>query len=303
MAPPFYRVIQGRFVIIGKEPDGDSVRFIADKQNSYRGLYRDDRVKPSRVDKSVQLRFEGVDAPELHYGKDAQPLGTEVRDRLLAWMGFKKIEFTGKNSNSVKDSQPKTIPGAILTKGVETNGRPVSYVLLESEANSLDDGDWVRVDDALLKQTLNFRLLAEGMAYYTVYTSTPLIHREVLREAAAKGREQGLGVWELDTTDSFSLKNQASIGPGGQLILPKLFRRCTDYLKDTTAGVEAQEEVFRDTLKDWLLSNPGQNDQVLILDSVETLPSVEVQLSDLLRQSNRQIFFQPDLLDLVFVEK
>ncbi len=302
MAPPFYRVIQGKFVIIGKQPDGDSVRFIADQQNPYRGLYRDDRIRPSRQDKSVQLRFEGVDAPELHYGKDAQPLGAEVRDRLLGWMGFKQIEYGGKKS--VQDSKPKTIPGAILTKGAETNGRPISYVLLKAEAEALDDGDWVRVDAALLKQTLNVRLLAEGMAYYTVYTSTPLEHRQILRAAAAEARDKGLGVWEQDTTESFSLKNQESIGPAGQLILPKLFRRCTDYLKDTNRDNSRDaEEVFRGTLKNWLLSNSGQNDQVLILDSIETMPSVEVQLSDLLRQSNKQIFFQPDLLDLVFAEK
>jgi hypothetical protein len=29
MAAPFYNVIHGEFVVIGKEPDGDSVRFIA----------------------------------------------------------------------------------------------------------------------------------------------------------------------------------------------------------------------------------------------------------------------------------
>jgi len=303
MSPPFYQVILGQFVIVGKEPDGDSVRFIAKRRNAYRGLSRDDRIKPSRQDGSVQLRFEGVDAPELHYGKAAQPLGKASRDRLLDWIGFKAIEFAGKNSNLVREAQPEAIPGAILTQAVEINGRPVSYVLLAADADSLKDGDWVQVNESLLLQTLNFRLLAEGMAYYTVYTSTPLEHRQLLRQPAAKAREKSRGVWELDTTDSFTLKSQDDLGPNGQLILPKLFRRCTDYLKDTSLEGQDEEDIFRDTLRNWLLSNPSQNDRVLLLDSIETLPSVEVQLSDLLRQSNKRIFFQPELLDVVFVEK
>ena len=303
MAPPFYRAIQGKFVIIGKQPDGDSVRFIPDRRNAFRGLYRDDRIRPSRTDGSVQLRFEAVDAPELHYGRYAQPLGDLAHDRLLEWMGFKTIEYVNDNQKQVKSSQPKSVPGVILTQAAETNGRPISYVLLAAAAKSLEDGDWVRVDEDLLTQTLNHRLLAEGLAYYTVYTSTPQGHRDLLRQVAATARDKALGVWDLDTSENFVLNDQDSIGPEGQLILPKLFRRCTDYLKDTTPAPEDADRVFRQTLRQWLLDHPRENDQVLLLDSVETIPSVEVQLSDLVRQSNRNIFFQPDLLDLVFVEK
>ena len=61
MASPNYLVMKGNFVIIGKEPDGDSVRFIADDRDLYRYLHRAYRIKPSR-DGSVQTRFEGVDA-------------------------------------------------------------------------------------------------------------------------------------------------------------------------------------------------------------------------------------------------
>ncbi len=86
MASPSYLVMKGDFVIIGKEPDGDSVRFIASNPDLYRHLHRAYRIKPSR-DGSVQLRFEGVDAPELHYGSAAQPLGAEARDTVLSWMG------------------------------------------------------------------------------------------------------------------------------------------------------------------------------------------------------------------------
>ncbi len=293
MVSPFYQVIQGNFIITGKEPDGDSVRFIANNPKLYRPLKRSFRIKPSTQDGSVQLRFEGIDAPELHYGSAVQPLGKESRDQLLDWMGFKNIQFTGTAGNRVTASDPEQIPGAILSTAAETNGRPVSYVLLD--AKQLKDGRWVEVDNALLKQTLNFRLLEEGLAYYTAYTSAPLSHREFLRDVASQARDKKLGVWGEDKTSEFVLNNQDSISPpDGQLILPKLFRRCTDYLKAVDKG-------FRGNLGDWLLSTEGssrpENDRVVVRDAME------LKLSDLLAQRNNRIAFQADLLDIVFVEK
>jgi endonuclease YncB( thermonuclease family) len=293
MVSPFYQVIQGKFVIIGKEPDGDSVRFIANNPKLYRALKSSFRIKPSNQDGSVQLRFEGIDASELHYGSAVQPLGKEARDQLLDWIGFKNIQFTGQAGNRVTASDPDHIPGAILSTAAEANGRPVSYVLLD--AKQLKDGRWVEVDDALLKQTLNFRLLEEGLAYYTAYTSAPLSHREFLRGVASQARDKKLGVWGEDRTSEFVLNDQDSLSPpDGQLILPKLFRRCTDYLK-------AIEKGFRGNLGDWLLSTEGssrpENDRVVVSDAME------LRLSDLLEQRNNRVAFQADLLDIVFVEK
>ena len=291
MASPFYLVIKGKFVIVGKEPDGDSVRFIADQPNLYDELHRNYRIKLSR-DKSVQLRFEGIDAPEVHYGKNAQILGEEARDRLLALMGFENIEFSG---DQVKAADPDSVSGAILSKATDANGRPVSYVVLEEDANLLEDEDWIRVDSALLKKTLNFQLLSEGAAYYTVYTSTPYIHRRLLGEAAQTARTDNRGVWAEDTTNEFVLVDKKSIvAPSGQLILPKLFRRSIDYLKAVESG-------FRGNLKDWLISSSegsrNDNDRVLIRDSVE------VRLSDLIEQRNSRVVFKEDLLNVTFVEK
>lgn len=291
MASPFYLIIKGKFVIVGKEPDADSVRFIADNLNLYKELHRNYRIKPSR-DESVQLRFEGVDATEVHYGKDAQPLGTQARDQLLAWMGFKNIQFRG---DQVQAAEPDSVSGAILSKAADANGRPVSYVLLEEDANQLEDEDWMRVNAALLKKTLNFRLLTEGLAYYTVYTSTPFAHRKLLREEALEAREANRGVWAEDTTNEFVLVDKKSItAPDGQVILPKLFRRSIDYLKAVEGG-------FRGNLKDWLISSSegsrNENDRVVIRDSVE------VRFSDLIEQRNSRIVFQEDLLNITFVEK
>jgi len=291
MASPFYLVIKGKFVIFGKEPDGDSVRFIADNPNLYEHLHRNYRIKPSR-DESVQLRFEGIDATELHYGGAAQPLGAESRDRLLDWMGFENIQYKG---NRVQNSEPDAVSGVILSQAADANGRPISYVLLEEDAKQLEDQDWARVNTVLLKKTLNFKLLTQGLAYYTVYTSTPSTHRKTLREAALAARKANRGVWAKDTTEEFVLVDKNSIvAPDGQVILPKLFRRSIDYLKAVDGG-------FRGNLQDWLISisqgSRNENDRVLIRDSVE------VKLSDLIEQRNSRVVFKEDLLNITFVEK
>jgi len=285
MSAPYYRVISGNFTIVGKQPDGDSVRFIADDPTLFKALHRSYRIKPSK-DGSVQLRFEMVDAPEVHYGSAAQPLGDMARDRLLSWMGFENITFAG---NKVKTAEPNQIPGAILTKAGEPNGRPVSYVLLGEEVNALENGDWIFVGEDLLEKTINYRMLQEGTAYYTAYSSAPLAHREKMCEAAAAARDADLGIWAVDKTSEFKLIDQTSVGVTGQLILPKLFRRATDYLKAVNGG-------FRGNLDDWLEANPGQNDRLVVDD-------IELKLSNLLDQRNSRIVFQADLLDIVFLEK
>lgn len=167
--------------------------------------------------------------------------------------------------------------------------------MLDEDASDLRDGEPTRVDEELLAKTLNFRLLDRGMAYYTVYTSTPVIHRRYLRGVAEEAREADRGIWAADTTASFMLDDQGSIGPDGQLILPKLFRRCTDYLKAVEAG-------FLGNLEDWMLdisSTPSRNEN----DRVLINGSIEVNLTDLIEQRNSQIAFQADPLDVVFVEK
>jgi hypothetical protein len=295
MALPFHLLISGRFVIVGKEPDGDSVRFVAEDPDLYAQLRNGHRVRVSK-DGSVQLRFEGVDAPELHYGIFAQDLGAKARDELLKWMGFSSIVFK-PGSTMVESGKPDSVPGAILSKAVEVNGRPVSFVLLEAAAKGLKNAATVQLDRQLLQSTLNWRLLQTGMAYYTVYTSTPL--RDELRSVALRARQakagHGKGVWAVDASSEFRLVDQDSIGPKGALILPKLFRRCTDYLKAVGGG-------FSGNLADWIISTsttPHRNEN----DAVVLPGGVEVHLSDLISQRNATIVFQPDLLDIVFVEK
>jgi endonuclease YncB( thermonuclease family) len=293
MAVPYYKAIAGEFVLLGKSPDGDSVRFVADDVDSFEDLHRAFRIRPARTDGSVQLRFEAVDTPETHYGVHAQPLGDVSRDAMLQRLGFTNVSFNA--SGEVTASTPDRVRGVILSKAADANGRPISYVLTEDNAEGLEPGEWNRVGNSVLQRSINWFLLEQGHAYYTVYTSTPISHRRVLRPLAEQARLNLLGVWSTDDSASFELENQMSIGPGGNLILPKLFRRCTDYLK-------ARDRGFDGELTDWLRANSSgaraENDLVL-LDGVQG----PVPFSSLIDQRNRTVSLEVDLFSMTFVEK
>jgi endonuclease YncB( thermonuclease family) len=265
------------------------VRFIPDNAQFVRELKNSSRVKFS-ADGSVQLRFEAIDAPELHFGQVAQPLGAESRDALLKLMGFSGIQYTN-GGLQVSASSPERVRGAILSTAAEANGRPVSYVLLERDTAGLKDGSRINVDANILRRTMNDKMLENGMAYLTVYNTTPEPHRTFLRGVSATARQAKKGVWAVDKTADFNLENQDSIGPRGQLILPKLFRRATSYLQDRTKGK------FNGTLPRWVESSSqrgqSQNDPV-------TVGGSDKRLSDLIGQQGRRVQFKADVLDLVF---
>jgi endonuclease YncB( thermonuclease family) len=287
-----FLLIRGAFVIIGKSPDGDSVRFVPDDAALLSRLKNAYRVKPSK-DGSVQLRFEAIDTPELHFGDDAQPLGREARDVLLKRMGFTNVRFQGKN-DTVASSQPERVRGAILSQAAEGNGRPISYAFLEKDVGTQADGSRVKVEDALLRKTLNFAMIQNGMAYLTVYSSTVPAHREFFKTAAREARAKRLGVWAVDKTAQFTLQSQDSLAPGGQLVLPKLFRRCTSYLQDL------EKRRFDGNLVQWLQNGATgsrpEDDEVLI-------GSRKTRLSNLLEVRGKTVRFNADLLEIVFLEK
>ena len=293
MSSPYLLAMHGKLVIVGYQPDGDSIRFIADTPDLFDDLYRGYKIRRGTRDDSVQLRLEAIDAPELHYGNAAQPTGDTARDWLLGQTGFTDVTYeTG--TTTVVSASPDAIPAVIYTKASDPNGRPISYLHVTGGRRPAD-GAWTHVTNAVLDHTLNAQAVSAGLAYPTFYTSTPAPHVRHLRDLARGAREDKTGVWAVDQTPLFQLVDQRSIGPEGQLILPKLFRRATDFLKDVaTKG-------FAGNLPDWLVAN---NTGTRHEDDMVVLPhGVEVPLSTLLEQRNNWLAFTPDLLEIAFVEK
>jgi endonuclease YncB( thermonuclease family) len=279
-AVPSLLCLRGELVVVGKSPDGDSIRFRPRQPELIRGLVNGDRARPSS-DGTFQLRLDGIDTPETHYNGLAQPLGAAARDELLAWVGFSDLRWAG---GEVSASTPASIPAAILTGLVDVNGRPVAFLAVGGGLP--DDGVQAEVE---LSATANAALLRSGAAYGTFYASTAPELRDAMRGLAREARTAGLGVWPDDASRGFTLSSQASIGPEGSLILPKLFRRCTDYLRSRNS---------RETLSEWMGRMGDQQD-----DEVSVGGAAPVRFRTLISQAGDKIALDADPLDLVFDEK
>jgi hypothetical protein len=283
--------LRGELVVIGKQPDGDSIRFEPDTPALLAQLEHAERARRSS-DGTLQLRVEGIDAPETHYNTLAQPRGDRSRDRLLTLCGFRDVRRGGHGdqAQTVTAATPARIRAAVLSHIVDVDGRPVSFLLVGSDLPA--DGADVELDEPLVQRTLNARMLADGSAYLTLYASLEAPVRALLRAISDGARRRGQGVWPIDASARFRLGDQASIGPSGQLLLPKLFRRSTDYLRTRGAA---------ETLPDWLRTHggPGRPED----DRLRLRGGPLRHLSDLVVQQGNHISLQADLLDIVFEEK
>jgi endonuclease YncB( thermonuclease family) len=284
-----FLVFKGAFMIIGKSPDGDSLRFKPDSPDLLKTLKNPSRIQVAK-DGTVQLRFEGIDAPELHYGVLEQPLGAKSRDVLLREMGFKNVVLENR---MVRSSQPNQIRGVILSQAAEGNGRPICYVIVGQFANVFQDGSRVEMTSQILEKTLNAVMLKNGLAYYTVYSSTPVSQRDFLKGVAKKARVAKKGVWAVDKSAAFNLKTQSDVDVGGQLILPKFFRRASDYLDSI------KKKEFKGNIKAWLewtkTNGVSKNDLV-------SIGRVKKRLSEWLEVRGNTVRFGADLLEVVFVD-
>jgi endonuclease YncB( thermonuclease family) len=115
--------LHGAFVIEGKQPDGDSIRFRPDRPDLLQKLKRADRIEPSNKDGTVQLRLEGIDAPELHDENVAQPFSKEPRDALLTWFGFTDVTYTPKGLQGKTAMRRAAIPTSSETSANPGGGQ------------------------------------------------------------------------------------------------------------------------------------------------------------------------------------
>ena len=157
-------------VITGFEPDGDSIQFKPAKLSLLEGLQRlVHPLRPTNIG-SVNLRFEGIDALELHFEGESQPrpLSDEARDLLTRELDLDPVDYSEPRGIRVKAPSPNDgAPGYILSRGLEKNGRPVSFVFAGSTPRA--DGSKVHLTVPMLKKSMNYRLLAAGQAYPLYY--------------------------------------------------------------------------------------------------------------------------------------
>jgi hypothetical protein len=237
-------VIKGTFHVEGYSPDGDSVRFMADNKEHWSKL--SGRPAESNAKDHAQLRFEAIDTLETHYRNLHQPLELAIGalERLLEGLGITDVEWNATRT-TVTAANDGT-DGYILSRAVEENGRPVSFVYTGTPSE--EDGSEVFLDADRMSDSLNQRTLEEGLAYPTYYEGLFPDLREALTETVDRARDANLGVWAQDRTNAgFEVEGLGSITEE-HVIMPKLFRRLAEYLEagGSVAGfeefLEAKEE-------------------------------------------------------------
>lgn len=172
-----FLLIKGIFNPKNGMPDGDSVRFLAEDDTLFEQIEGDVKFKTGG---EVQLRYEGVDAMEKAAKKPFSSKATEAN-----------IEMLGGERNE--------LPGYILSSHTDKNGRPVCFVF--AGAPNEPDGTEIFLREDLLKQSVNYQLLAEGFLYPMFYETLYKELRDVMIEAVQSARQQGKGIWANDVSN------------------------------------------------------------------------------------------------------
>jgi hypothetical protein len=182
----------------------------------------------------VQLRLDAIDALETHYTPSVhgafthhQPpaLAHAAADRLLALLGFSDVKRDGE---TITSATPEQTSGYILTRFADKYGRPVSFAF----AGTSDQPDLssIYITTDLLRQSVNYQVLAEGLVYPTFYSQLYPELRTELTTASQAARTTGTGIWASDATTSGATITTLTDLDEQVVILPKLFRRLIDYL-------------------------------------------------------------------------
>ena len=223
----------------GFEPDGDSIHFKPANPDLLNRLTQVGRPYKLTNIGSLMLRFEGIDALELHYAPDGggasshqpRPLADNARDFLTGQLGLNPVPYAPPRNVAVKPPVERdATPGFILSRTLETNGRPVAFAFSALREPPADDGTDATLTTSLLNRSLNYKLVQNGQAYPLFYEGLFVDLRKAMATAAGQARKNKRGLWPLDKSQTgLVVNNQADLEMGG-VIFPKLFRRLTDYL-------------------------------------------------------------------------
>ena len=229
-----FTLIKGSFRVVGMSPDGDSIRFAADDPaliNNLPGGPPEAHPRPS-----TQLRLEGIDALETHYAARHQPTrwARAARDRLLDFVGIQNVRWDASQATVV--SADDGTRGWILSREKEKYGRPVAFLFAGDPAEQ--DGSQIVLKPDLLRQSFNHTALAEGLAYPTYYEGLFSDLRNELTSVVKTARANNLGLWPVDRSTAGFDATDLSVIIDDVAILPKLFRRLSDYMatKGTAVG-------------------------------------------------------------------
>ncbi|HET9656136.1 MAG TPA: hypothetical protein VFP72_12325 [Kineosporiaceae bacterium] len=225
-------LINGTYRVVGGAPSGASLRFHPDDPQAFTSLGLPVRTNATG---GARVRLAGLDALETAYTPRGsarswhQPaeLAQAGAAALAAVLGFTDVQ-RGPDG-SVVSSSPVAVPGHLLTRGVDSLGRAVGFAF-PARRRGTPDLSTVQLDATGLRDSVNWMLLRQGVAYPVAFGGLYPDLRTELIAAAAHARGQQRGVWPRDVTmTGFRLADREQLQEEF-VLLPRLFRRLADYL-------------------------------------------------------------------------
>jgi hypothetical protein len=290
---PRYTLIKGQYSIHnpsdprrGPQPDGDTVTFVPDSLALVRALKRFSGRPPDISNGHINVRYEGVDALETHFQGTHQDLGfaTAARERNLALLGFTNVRFFPDLPNVVQAVDRNPLPGYVIANGIESNGRMLGLVY--AGATNRDDGSRVFVDNAILDQSVNAKLVGAALAFVEPYDTMPLSLVRHLRTTIAAVRAAGDGLWPSESPSTEHAAHIANLDDAQALVMwPKLFRRLADYFREGHVGLGAFDA--------WVREDRVRRDDALRLPNGEAGNMHDTFVVD---QDTLRLAFRPEAL-------
>lgn len=241
-----YRIVSGFLSVEGRSPDGDTVAFYLNEENLGDWVWT--KTKTGRFpsfNKSFQtnVRFEGIDALELHYrdrlawpavdSHQKKSLALDARNRMLDLCGFDRSAFTESANHTLRDPSNQLIPATVAYNDVDPFGRLIGFVFNADDSPELSNEDdperFLSVDD--VKRSVNAKLLKEGLVFPTFYGGLYTQLREAMTELTLSAmNDADSPIWQA-YQPTFVMDRGGDLEALKELvIMPKLYRRLFTHL-------------------------------------------------------------------------
>jgi endonuclease YncB( thermonuclease family) len=278
---PQYKIVAGTFHVKGFQPDGDSIRFQANKPENWDFFQWE--TEALKASKKKQLRVESIDALETHYEgyHQPRPFAIAALESLLELLNIKSVTYSLSVTQIVDADDGKA--GFIASATTDNFGRPVSYIFPKNA--KLNDGEVMDSSTLPIEDSINFQLAREGLVYPTFYTTTDRVFAEKIRAVVARARKTKRGIWSIDKTPDFTLLDIRALQED-ILLMPKLFRRLVGFF-DNYSDFGKLEEYMK-----------KQRDNLVLWDGTK-----KKSMADLMKITGRRIQMTTPVEDILFSPK
>lgn len=294
----------------------DAIRFRKNESSPFHPTHVfDDAVVKGRGRKApirngkVTIRFQGVDAPELHYQpvslskKEKEDLSDSKFETFKSLARYFYRQYLGATATKafhdfLTQSGAASLPCRVFTQVDKPNQVFDAYGRLVGDVEVAIGSDRVN---------LNRWLTENGWVFPTFYTSMTELEIETLLELSKTARDEKRGVWKFlsKTVEDFDFdmtepeKGETSVlaHDKGPVLFPKLYRRYANWSARHKAKTTSQ------SFQKYLAAGPnGKADTCYETDDFleNGVHSATARSLDEFVQSGKKVKFWPD--DLVFAE-